>query len=508
MRQALPPALTLFLLQTIHAQPASLQGTVSDAITKQPIAGAHILVNPQQTGPHFGAISTAEGHFSIANLPPAPYNVHAEQNGYIVAGGALVINLKPGENEINIPLHPRAIIRGRVTDEFGDPIPAAQIHAIPINQAKTLIDIPAFGGVTDDRGEYRMSGPPGKYYISAERANTDIYSTPHEVRTDGSQPPFYVVTWFPSFDTKTHATAVEAVGAREVSGIDIRLISRRAVSVSGIVSGRPEGKLPIVIRMWSAASAPEFELVRTMRATGAAADNTFSILGLTPGDYMIEAEYFGAVTLRSVPIPAHAGIGENNGIQLSLAPGEELTGKLEIPGAPDGEQRTVTLQPVSPVHRAAGLSATGAVGPDGTFHIPNVFPGKYSITVDPMPQNGYLTDTTIDLTHGIGPRKAKIEIRLDGASLSGMIVNTQPRLTVILERTAEDPDRRTFNVAATAGRYTFTGVRPGKYRLFAIGTLVFLADPELLKKLFDQAEEIELKGGDHITHDATISNIK
>jgi hypothetical protein len=160
------------------------------------------------------------------------------------------------------------------------------------------------------------------------------------------------------------------------------------------------------------------------------------------------------------------------------------------------------------VHRAAGLSATGAVAPDGAFRIPNVFPGKYTITVDPMPQNGYLTDTSLDLTHGIGSRKAKIEIRLDGASLSGTLANTQPRLTVILERTAEDPDRRTFNVTATAGRYTFTGVRPGKYRLFAIGTTVFLADPEIGKKLFDQAEEIELHGGDRITRDATISNIK
>lgn len=504
MRQALSPALTLFLLQTLHAQPASLQGVVTDALAKQPLAGAHIMVNPQQTGPHYGAVSTATGRFSIAGLPPGPYNIHPELNGYIVAGGTLVINLKPGENELNILLTPRAVMRGRVTDEFGDPIPGAQIQAIPISQGKTLIEIPVFGGVTDDRGEYRMSGPPGKYYISAERANTDIYSTPHEVRTDGSQSPFYVVTWFPSSEAKTHATAVEAIGSREISGIDIRLISRRAVSVSGIVSGRPEGKLPTVVRMWSAAAAPEFELVHTMRATGAAPDNTFSILGLTPGDYMIEAEYFGAVTLRSSPIPIHAGLGENNGIRLSLVPGEELTGKLESPGTPDSESRTVTLQPVSPVHRAAGLSATGPVGPDGAFHIPNVFPGKYTMTVEPMPPNGYLAENTLDLTRGIGSRKAKIEIRLDGATVSGTIANTQPRLTVILERAAEDPERRTFNLPPNAGQYSFTGVRPGKYRIFAVGTLVFLADPDVSKKLFDQAEEIEIHGGDRIVRDAKI----
>jgi hypothetical protein len=225
---------------------------------------------------------------------------------------------------------------------------------------------------------------------------------------------------------------------------------------------------------------------------------------------MMEAEYFGAVTLRSPPVPVHLGNSETTGIQLALAPGEELTGKIEIPAAPDGEKRTITLNPTSAVHRAAGQSSTAAVGPDGSFHMPDIFPGQYTVAVDPLPENGYIADNNLDLTSGIGSRKARIEIRLDGATLSGSIVDadghpaTAPRLLVILERTPGDAERRVVSTVQAPDQFLFNGIRPGKYRFYAVNGTALLAAPEVLRNLFERAEEIELHGGDRIVKNAKI----
>jgi hypothetical protein len=62
---------------------------------------------------------------------------------------------------------------------------------------------------------------------------------------------------------------------------------------------------------------------------------------------------------------------------------------------------------------------------------------------------------------------------------------------------------------AIEGKYSIKAIHPGKYRIFAFDVLSLMAyasdsDPDdeaLMKSVFNAAEEIEIKGGDHIVKD-------
>ncbi|MXV96475.1 MAG: TonB-dependent receptor plug domain-containing protein [Gemmatimonadetes bacterium] len=57
---------------------ASVSGTVRDAATMAPLAGAQMLIE----GTNFGGLTTAEGRFLILNIPPGTYTLRATFIGY------------------------------------------------------------------------------------------------------------------------------------------------------------------------------------------------------------------------------------------------------------------------------------------------------------------------------------------------------------------------------------------------------------------------------------------
>jgi hypothetical protein len=62
----------------IEAQTGSLTGIVTDKETGQPIEGASVLVQ----GTQLGALTTANGRYTILGIPPGSYNVIARRIGY------------------------------------------------------------------------------------------------------------------------------------------------------------------------------------------------------------------------------------------------------------------------------------------------------------------------------------------------------------------------------------------------------------------------------------------
>src|ERR1700722_7578618 len=80
---------------SLCAQPASLAGTVIDSTTKQPIQGVHVTIfaldtvmdanSDQGMKPAvYGAMSRADGRFSVTGLPATAYLLQPERTGYVV----------------------------------------------------------------------------------------------------------------------------------------------------------------------------------------------------------------------------------------------------------------------------------------------------------------------------------------------------------------------------------------------------------------------------------------
>src|SRR5207244_187538 len=166
----------------------------------------------------YGALSDRAGHFSIATMRPGSYVVTPERTGYLYAQiksaqtGLDNIAIRPGQQLTGVRLEmvPRAILSGRLVDEFGDPVMRVQVAIMPLDEKgapQTIFNAgPLF---TDDRGEFRIPAIPGRYYLQARPYNSSGQRP--EVRSDGTSGAPYGYTFYPSAVMKEHATVVEAI---------------------------------------------------------------------------------------------------------------------------------------------------------------------------------------------------------------------------------------------------------------------------------------------------------
>jgi hypothetical protein len=481
----------------------------------------------------YGAISDRAGHFSIANVEPGTYFFRPERRGFVYApskpaSGMPTVTLKPGQRltDFRIDMTARAVIVGRVLDEHGDPMQNVTVagEAIP----KTDEWMPGMHTGTDDRGEFRLSGPPGKYVVNA-MPQTGDYGSPGgvripEVRTDGSSEAIYNATYYPSAVSANRAAAIEAAAGRTVTGIEIRLVRQRRLAISGVVSGIPPGSSGTRIELQTEDGfyRDGGNYIAGARTANPAADGSFSFPSLEPGSYRLLAMHSsGNTALHSSLVDVKLDIADLTNLQLVLGRAGDLTGTLEIAGAPPGglpvEGRRIWLEGWGSSEFTAARGASGEVSKDSSFRIGNVLPGHFRMRVDPMPENTYFQSAQVDgvpavdgeviLPQGGRGSVVKVTLGADGAQVTGAILDkggekmVNPIAFVFLLPAPDyiwTPDRMAR--AGPDGKYNFKGIRPGKYRIFATeptrgGGL------EVMKAMAAKAEEIEIEANGRITKD-------
>ena len=477
----------------------------------------------------YGAITGKDGRFSIGNMKAANYIVSSQKAGYIqvpwnsASGRGSTLSLKPGEHrtDVTFELTLKAVIRGRVTDEHGDPVRRAQISGVPVSStAPQLPGSRGFYGNTDERGQFRVSGAPGRYYVSATPQPSPQSFSGMEVRTDGSHAPVYATTWFPAVADKSAASAVDAVSGRETTGIDIRLASQRSLSIRGIVTGVPPGPARPFLTLWPEKPATPFFGNRSALAEP---DGKFTFAGVAPGAYYLAArlENPAGVSLRSPVTSVRVDSSDRDGLELHLIAGEELHGVVEGVSAPalPAKKRTISFEPAgsSQQNRMMGPSGEPAtLESDGSFRIANLFPGKYRVTISSLPDGFYVKtvradsvesrDGTVDLTRGVGGTRVKVAVFAGAASVEGAILTADgrpseaPIVFAFLGSSADEMNLGDMKQLSGAARYSFRNIRPGKYRLFVFDAMQFTGE-DTLKPLFEKAEPFEIREGDKITRD-------
>jgi hypothetical protein len=178
-----------------------------------------------------------------------------------------------------------------VFDEAGEPIAQVRMFAmrsVYFEGRRRLV--PVAGGPvaqTDDTGQYRLLGlAPGSYFINADMRETWTVSEGGVEQVMG-----YAPTYFPGTTSISDARRVTVGVGQEASNIDFALIPGRAASVSGTVVdslGRPAASRQVSLgQSWR---GPSFGMVM-MGGGGSttAADGTFTIRNLSPGDYFLQA---------------------------------------------------------------------------------------------------------------------------------------------------------------------------------------------------------------------------
>lgn len=509
------------------AQEGSLAGLAIDAATGQPLPGAHLRLIPTARPRNevvYGAMSDDKGRLSIARIPPGIYYYQGERTGYLSPRqGSMpfgTLRIKPGEHvtDFKLEMSPRSTVSGHVYDQYGDPVPTARVELRSVSADGPGPPIVQLGGNTDDRGEFHLPVARGKYYVLAtpQQAQTNV----EEIRTDGTVPANYGPTYYPSSPAIEGAAAVEVGAGVERAGVDIRLsIVRAAGGITGIVTGMQEGRTPMV--MVSSGEKPG--QYRSSQSNSVSPDGRFSFHNLAPGYYRLQAfDGMPNPELCSQPVEFEASSAPST-VELRLAPGSDLSATVVVEGEKlPAAKRTLRLEPGAQGPMFGPLPSA-PLDAEGAAPLKNVFPGKYRVNVQPLPDNAYVESVEVDGVKSEGGdielrqgfSKLKVKLRGDGGELSGRMLDRDGSehagfaMILLVPAAAKTATFRNLTGLGQDGRFRFHGVRPGRHKLIAFDTMKNngITDPEsLLAKYGAKAEEVEIKPGDRLVHDVHAVN--
>ena len=172
-------------------------------------------------------------------------------------------------------------------------------------------------------------------------------------------------------------------------------------------------------------------------------------------------------------------------VTLTFTPGISISGHLStedgasISSLPDYRRMRVSMTPMTsrgPLipNLAAQISA------DGSFHIQDLQPDDYKLSVSSTPSGVYLKEVRLgqfDIMNGVsinGPVSESLEVLLSpkAGQIAGTIVDSRrnPVRNIEAVLIPRDRDRRDLYRTATSdqdGRFSIPTVVPGDYKLFA-----------------------------------------
>jgi hypothetical protein len=512
--------------QSSHAG-ASIVGHVVSSQTGRAMEGVHVRLLSIQRSPDnvivYGAISRQTGQFSIHSIHPGSYLLTAEKVGFVfVPAGdkpgeiSNALSLQAGQNLTNLKLQmtPRAVISGHVLDEYGDPMAGVPVQVVPAKPD------PMTNGrytATDDRGEFRVSIAPGKYYVKAGNSSTAGDRESEEIRTDGTTETSYSETYYPDSLIANAASLLQLLPGSELSGVDIHLVHSTPHAIGGLVSGIPSTAKSVTVTLISGTSS---------YGTGFSSDGNsakaFRFAHLSPGFYRVYAQCAAGDHQLQSPIAEIKLSDSDARLNLVLGAGADIVGKVNIAGlSAEGAEALGGryVQMTSNVMGAAPLSAP--VARDGEIHIRDVFAGKYVVQLQPLRENEFIqsitlngtpaSENTIDLSDGVEGSKLTITVNPNGGQISGRVQfpdggQVFVPAVVMLERDGNTtPEAIRSSAPGPDGSYTFKALPPGKYKLFAVSLIGAKTEVADLLKQYDRlAEIVAVKEADRESKDLKV----
>ncbi|HJZ72202.1 MAG TPA: carboxypeptidase-like regulatory domain-containing protein [Vicinamibacterales bacterium] len=411
------------------------------------------------------------------------------------------------------------VVTGRVVDEMGEAVAQASVALARrryVDGERQLVS--QNGSSADDRGEFRIFGvPPGEYVLVA-RFETMDFGSRDRVR--------YVPTYYPGTPVANEAQHVTVAAGQEVSGILIPLARAATATIRGIV--RASGQTPV--GPFTIITAREVGGPRAdgqMAMATAASDGSFTIAGLLPGTYLVEARSITEKesTSREVVIDG----SDVAGISLLLSEGATARGRIVF----DTEKPPQDLRPsqvfVAPAlldHQSGGMGTTG--GPpvardDWSFELRGLR-GRGFIRAGTLSEDWHLkrvrredvdvTDTPLDFSGDIDNIEIQFTSRV--TTVSGSVSNE--RNAVALDATvivfADDegkwgPRSRFIESARPDqhGQFKIRGLPPGTYVAVAVEYLEpgDERDPDLLAGWRRHGTSLTLSEGEARTLDLKLS---
>lgn len=506
-------------------------------VAGQPVRKANLTLRPMDMKPGdtpvqpYAATSDAEGKFAFEVVEPGRYQLWAERPGYMrqaygakrnpMQGTMLTLSAGQHMTDVNITLTPQAVISGKVTDEDGDPVARVQIRAMRqayVNGKRRIA--PSGGGMTDENGEFKVSGLlPGRYFLSAASQRNGFFGENARPATrpgsgEAAKPEeAYVTTYYPGVMDSAAATPIEVAAGRDMPGMDIRLQKSQVFRVRGKVAGGIPNQSVQRLRVMLMQTDGFVGSIGSV-SSAISKDGSFDLRGVAPGSYSAAAASVEGNIQILARQPVDVGNHDIEDVVLTLQPPADLHGivKIEGQGTADAAKAPV---PGTSVIRVSLMPADGmmfsngnaTVKDDGTFVLSNVSPGKYRVNVYPGGGtylksvrfgNEDATTNGIDLTHG-GGGNLEVVLSRNAGQIDGTVQADDQKpaqgATVTLIPDPAKPEQNYLYHQAMVdqnGQFSFKGIAPGKYRLFAWEDIEPGAqfDPEFIKRHDSQGTRV------------------
>jgi hypothetical protein len=403
---------------------------------------------------------------------------------------------------------------------------------------------PINGEQADDRGEFRIYPlPPGEYYVMVTPRLPGVRAA-----TIPPAPEIQVATLFPNATTLDGASKVVVSMGEEVRGLDVRVRTAPASTVSGRVTsnyppvaprmGRGGAPIPTTGTLSLASREPGgfADLLGGMTAM-ANADGSFQIPNVTPGVYDLYARMPIAKGWGGLAPPERATnaaafgrasievrSGNVEGVQIVIHQGMDVPGRITVDGAPKQARVLLNMIPDDSIGRV-GDSQTSSVytqvmqyrpviAPDGSFTIPVVPEGHYRFGVQIQEQgNAYVADirqgpaSVYDTGLQVGSQAIdplEVDIRMDGGTLETTVVGSDRKpaagKTVVLVPAAQrrqNPSLYKVGNSDAQGKVVLTNLAPGQYRLFAWDNVRVGAwmNAEFLRRFEERGTSVTIHAG-------------
>jgi hypothetical protein len=471
--------------QQVQTGKASIEGSVQDAISHEPVKKASVMLN----GPvALSAVTDASGHFAFRQLAAGQYRIFAQNEKYpavqdsIDGNQQLSISLAADEQkqDITVSLTPGASVRGHIVDDDGNPMSGCNATAVQLRDMGMGRTLQQRGNSqTDEKGEYRISNlPHGKYYIQVRCFKT--IPLPHAfVRRDALMdvPKLsYEPLFYPGIADPMSAAKVQASPGADVSGIDFKMSRARGITIRGHAGPASAGIIQISL-------TPKDPLTRQFRNQGQRVDAStgeFRIQNVLPGSYDLVAATADGAQSYFAKASVEIGDAPLDPIELTLAPTPTVSGTISIEGDTNLPMTSgeIGMSPIDgrPMMQREPQSKLQS---DGTFVISSVTPGRWRLFLGGVQgyiksvQQGGQEANPWDVEIGSSPSQLKILVGTKFAQVEATLSTSASggdQISGMLWAASGDPNfQQNFSLNAQNSTTTLN-VPPGKYHVCAFAT--------------------------------------
>lgn len=520
---------------------ASLAGTVIALDTRESVASASVAIQTESGDRRYGAVTDAQGRFSLKRIRPGQYRVYATKVGYIAVSsqarpldqGLLVDIQDDDELKVDLWFAKGARLSGQVMDDDGRFLAGASIQVLRrrwVDGNKKLI--PVAQTRTDHRGEYEVRDlSPGDYYVRAHVNNHQRDEEARETPADpvgakaaALEPTISVVpTYYPGTPYIAEAQSISLGLGQEFAGLSLVAVRAPAMKVSGYVLDSDGAPAAGTVAL-TPDSREEREQVGISYSSLLSADGRFNIPNVPLGHYILTAR-----TTRDAAFAfsrKHVVIDQSlRELRLVTSPAASITGRVAFGSGPAPRDLGGIRIALVSLEASVGAPARSVVKSDGTFAIENIPPGPLLLKVSNLPRGWFLDSITMggrdvadaqtELQIGEQVTDATIRISDSPGEVSGTIVDTNARargrcavMAFPTDRTRWVPTSHRIVAARSneAGWFNLRGLPRGEYYLAALdkcddGTQL---EPDILGAYVSRAARIRIEDSSRLTVSVTM----